>query len=473
MITVTIGRTFLKAYNEKYKKQYTARQFFDEVYFELFFNHPKYMQWITNSPFVQMKKGQKVDTINESDRKEKLQDLHAKLENGEIDACTAIGFPASEQKGFNSTSGMVTDLTMNPNDEDAYYSWIGGGLGLGVAGGLAILINEPSILLRIFDGWKVYRSYLNANGLEQLRGNQINSWNGQWVGYAYSRYYTDNHDFQGLLTADVFAKSATGYEVNTIKWSKLLFSLSSHYKNLQTIGYIYSLGQTNTTLGFYPINLQSAHSLIEYYEDLFGENEALEDTKSYESLFGLHLKRACEYGAIGLRAFEPEGLRKLFANNKTIKFTTTKVDMIEGEDVFDRQTRIDAAAAKDKQPIITYRTYKTWLLAMITKNKEESLDYSVKVAEALQAYRGRATRTDRINLIKNDLLGSGSKRKFLDALAIVLGDACKEEASNEEIVLYKELRDRIYLMDNEDFGYFVVLLKFDFTYVEYLQSKNN
>src|SRR5699024_8768364 len=53
MITTLVGRTFLKAYNEKYNKNYSAKEFFEEVYFELFFNHPKYMQWVTNSPFVQ------------------------------------------------------------------------------------------------------------------------------------------------------------------------------------------------------------------------------------------------------------------------------------------------------------------------------------------------------------------------------------------------------------------------------------
>lgn len=44
MITTLVGKTFLKAYNEKYSKNYSAKEFFEKVYFELFFNHPKYMQ---------------------------------------------------------------------------------------------------------------------------------------------------------------------------------------------------------------------------------------------------------------------------------------------------------------------------------------------------------------------------------------------------------------------------------------------
>lgn len=37
MITTLVGRTFLKAYNEKHNKDYSAKEFFEEVYFELFF----------------------------------------------------------------------------------------------------------------------------------------------------------------------------------------------------------------------------------------------------------------------------------------------------------------------------------------------------------------------------------------------------------------------------------------------------
>jgi len=59
MISMTIGRTFLKAFNEKYEHAYDSKGFFKRHFFDLFFSHPHYMLWHTNSPFVQMKKGQK------------------------------------------------------------------------------------------------------------------------------------------------------------------------------------------------------------------------------------------------------------------------------------------------------------------------------------------------------------------------------------------------------------------------------
>lgn len=58
MIAATIGRKFLLAYNRKFGTHYDAKTFFTEQYFPLFFDHEKYMQWVTNSPFVQgIKKG--------------------------------------------------------------------------------------------------------------------------------------------------------------------------------------------------------------------------------------------------------------------------------------------------------------------------------------------------------------------------------------------------------------------------------
>ena len=59
MITTNIGRIFLRIYKEKIGKEYHAKDFFDEVFHPLVFGSNKYLQWVQNSPFVQMKKGQK------------------------------------------------------------------------------------------------------------------------------------------------------------------------------------------------------------------------------------------------------------------------------------------------------------------------------------------------------------------------------------------------------------------------------
>ena len=82
MITTQIGRVFLDAYNKRFGMDMDARTFIVEKYFPLFFDSPKYMLWVSNSPFVQMKKGQKVETLTVQERREKLEDLIRKVENG-------------------------------------------------------------------------------------------------------------------------------------------------------------------------------------------------------------------------------------------------------------------------------------------------------------------------------------------------------------------------------------------------------
>lgn len=477
MIAASIGRTFLQSYNEKNNQEMTAKQFFEEVYVKLFFDHPKYMMSGGNSPLenpkISWKKGV---TPSSEERKGRISKTITKLESKEFDASIAIGFPASELKDFQTTSGLVTDIQFPFSTEDKYLSWLGSGFGVGVKGGLSFYFQDIEILWDIFEGWKVYRDILNDKALTNIRGNQIETWNAQWLYFINNeRIFQKDFDYSYLYNIDILSSTKEGTEINTLIWSKLLFSLSSKIKKTSTIVYIYSLGQTNTTIGFIPLHFNSAAKLLRYYKKLFGEEIALRNANSYEKLYGLHIKRACEYGSLGLQALEPKDLRKYFANDKTLNLKKPKVihKKDESDDAFiDRKTK---AFQKDNENIIYYQTYKTWLLAMITKNKEESLEYTKRVAEALYIYRERATKLDRINLIKNELLGAKSKKAFINALVEVVEhtkqDIIQHDLKNSELDIYKDLRDKVHMMNSEDFGYFVVLLKFDFAYVE--REQNN
>lgn len=433
MITTLIGKTFLEAYNEKYEKNYSSKEFFKKEYFELFFNHPKYMQWVTNSPFVQMKAGQKPETLSFDERKEKLGNLFEKALNETVDASFALGYPASESKEFASTSGLVSDIFINTYEEDVYYSWIGSGLGIGVAGGLTILINDKKILLETYEGWNIYRSYLNDVTLQKLRGNQINSWNGQWLTYKLGNQFSIDFDFSTLTQEDIFKVESSKIEVNTVNWSNLFFSLSNLYPGKALNAYIYSFGQTNKTIGFIPIYLKSGKKLKDVFKQLFQSEKAFE-TKEFQSLFGMHIKRACELGNIGLHALKPESLSKYMFKEKNISIKTDE----------------------DK---LNYQSYKTWLIAMLSKNKEEIKDYTLSIASILFTYRNSGKGMSRITLIEKELLEAKSKKVFLDSLTSVVQDA--EEIFLEDL---KNLRDEIHLMTNEEFGYFLTLLKFDYIY---------
>jgi hypothetical protein len=313
MIASAIGKTFLEAFNQKFKLKHTAKSFFDEVFFPCFYNHSKYMQWVTNSPFVQ---GKKPSLISEETRRERLATLYEKVADGKIDASTAIGYPASELKEFATTSGQVSDLEIDTNEVEVLLTWIGNGFGIGVQGGISIFINHPEVLLKIYEGWENYRRFLNSDALEKLRGNQINTWNGQWLAYTGDKSYKSDFDFADLDQFGAIKSSTSGLEFTTARWSKVLFGVSKLIKDERVNGYMFSYGQMNKTLGFCPIQLQAGRKLIHFYTKLFGQNAALTDAKDYENLFGIHIRQACQIGSLGLRALQPESLTEYFRNDK-------------------------------------------------------------------------------------------------------------------------------------------------------------
>jgi len=426
MITVNIGRTFLRAYNQKYEKDLTAKEFFEKEYFELFFNHPKYLQWPTNSPFVQMKKGQKPHLLNNQERIEKLDNLHEKIASGEIDASIAIGFPASEAKEFATTSGLVTDLMISHSNEDIYYSWIGSGLSIGVSGGYAILFDRPEILLKTYEGWKVYRQFLNDPTLDRLAGNKITSWNGQWLSYSFSKEFRQFFDYASLDRQGFFKLSNAETIIETVKWSKLFFNLSKQFPENSFTGYVFSFGQTNKTLGFFPFKFIQAQKLISLYVKLFGVIAAINEAPIYEEIFGLKFYKACQLGAIGIQALRPEQLLEDIQNDKKIE-------------------------------LIKFRTYKIWLLAMI--NKEETLNLTNEISEILHLYKTGSKGTDRKALVEKKLLQSGKRNFLIHWEEIVI-------ALPEKKVKLKEISDKVFYMETEEFGYFIALLKLDYRYQE-------
>ena len=101
MITAAIGKTFLDAYNEKYGTNFDAQTFFVEVYHPLFFDSNKYLFWVNNSPFDQMKKAHKAEIMNIDERRQLLQELISKINDSDSpDASIAPGFPASVSNGM-------------------------------------------------------------------------------------------------------------------------------------------------------------------------------------------------------------------------------------------------------------------------------------------------------------------------------------------------------------------------------------
>lgn len=470
MIASKIGRTFLEAYNQKYDKEYSAKEFFVEVYWEIVFNHSLYLMSGGNSPFenpkISWKKG---DRPNPENRKDRLKKMISKIESEVADASIIIGFPASIEKGFGATSGNVTDINIDVSYEDKYLSWIGGSLGIGVDNGFTVLFNNAIVLLAAFEGWHKYRELLNDESIKNLAGNKINSWNGQWLNFYFSDDYYEQSDFSMLNDEGFFTEGKgldKGYLViETVKWSRLFFSLSKKLPNNYLTGYVYKpFYKGDTTIGFIPFKFDDAKNLSTTYKKLFGEFDAIEQQKDYELLMGKSIRKACELGSIGIQALEPKDLRKYFNNDKNLKFTkSVKIKINESDEDF--VSREQKTKKKQYEELITFRTYKIWLITMITKNKEEVLDYTSKIAEKLSEFRlsDKKGSAKYGNLI-NELFKSSNKKLFLSNLTEIL----KLEQDDKKEYL-KELRDRVHLMNGEEFGYFVTLLKFDYAY----QQKEN
>lgn len=403
MYTTAIGRTFLKEYNRRHQTDLDGKRFFGEVLFELIFNDEKYLMWVQNSPFVQGVGKNK--PLSPAQRLEKLQAFHELVAQGRRDGSVALGFPASEDKEFATTSGMVTDIVLTIPDEDVYLSWIGAMLGVGVAGGYALLFDDPDITYKTFEGWAVYRKYLSDPTLTKLLPNKLTSWNGQWLTYAYDEEFADDFDFQ-TIQSDFFSISDGQIKVNTVPWSRLFFNLSNEFGGTGKTAWVYALGQTNKTVGFIPFEFKDGLFLVNVYNKLFIGGDFKVNKTDFESMFGRHIKRACELGSIGLQALRPQNLEKYFGDAKNIRFTSTDIARKKAESEEDFQNRKNKALDKFKGELITFQTYKTWLIAMISKNKQEVSDYTRDIAKALVEYRAGAKKLDRKTLIEKRLFAT-------------------------------------------------------------------
>lgn len=425
MITATIGKIFLEAYNKKHSTNYDAKSFFVDVYHPLFFDSNKYLQWVTNSPFVQMKKGQKVETLTSNERKEKLQEFIAKVDvSRSPDSSIAPGYPASEEKEFATTSGQVTNLDLSVSKDDYYLSWIGSSLGIGLQGGLSILFSNPEILLDIFEGWKLYRKALDEN--QKLKGNQVNTWNGQWLTHRYDKgnYFAE----QPMAGFSPFETSKEGMmSIATQTWTKLLIGITRQFSSPKMMGYVYSFGQTNTTLGFIPFNLEHIRRPIELYQRLFGEDEG----RKAEELWGTEkgLRACCQKGAIGIEAMQPKGLKQYMTADKGVKLPKY-----------------------DEKQIISFHTYQIWLLAML--NNQEMWDKSLEFAKALKSYaesgkKGRTTNSRQID----EVLGATNKRSFMEALSNIASDIAGIES-------IQDIAMTVNSMPTDNVPYFLTLVRF-------------
>lgn len=428
MITSNIGKIFLDAYNEKYGTSYDARPFFLEQFYPLFFDQNKYMMTAGNSPLENPKlswddmiKGKKPFETPEQ-RKIRFEKLIKKIEESEADASIARGYASLDVAA--TTSGQVTDLKLLNSQEEIYASWIGDALGVGVQGGFSILFSKKEILVDIFEGWKLYRKCLNETSM--LKGNQINTWNGQWLSHYYdSREYDADMPLAGYSPYNTNKDGIINIDTQT--WTKILIAVSKKYRNAQILGYIYSIGQTNTTIGFIPFDLTQIRRPIHLYEKIFG----MGDGRNVESLWGtaIGFKTACTYGTIGIKAMEPKGLRDYVYKGKQPK--------------------------AHNYNNINYNVYIIWIYAML--NNEDLWDKSQELAELLNeasCNKNKSISTKPKNLVEA-MLNATNKKLFVEAATEII-------PLIEKIDEYKSIVKEIHSMPTDNVPYFLTLLRFQY-----------
>lgn len=431
MITTAIGRMFLEIYNETYGTNYDARTFFVEKFYPLFFDHNKYMMTGGNSPlenpklsWEKMIRGS-VTYETAEQRKQRFVKLMTKIDECEPDMSIARGFSSADVLA--TTSGQVTDMDLNLREDDVFLSWLGDGLGVGVQGGFSILFCDKSILMDVFKGWKYYR--LMLDNTQNAKGNQINTWNGKWLSHYYNDdMYDESNPIQGL---DVFTQNKDGIlSIETLNWTDVLVKLARKDKAKQLMGAIYSIKETNTTIGFIPFELDKIRKPWQLYKQLFAN---IKGKQNVDGLWGTAFvfRTACTKGVIGVEAMEPKGLRPYITRGTMPK------------------------TAKNEEQTINYNVYKTWLLAML--NNDALWDKSQQLAHLLMEAstdKSKEISTKSKNLV-NNVLGSTNKKQFINCITEIV------PLVSDKKTLTDIVRD-IHNMPNDNVPYFLTLLRFQY-----------
>lgn len=434
MYTSYIGKKFLQIYRKRNElpEEYSACNFFDEVFFPLFFDNEQHLMHVGNSPFFQKPT---TDAIQASGSKSlaQLNNLRAKIKEGIPSGAIYVGYAAEDIQA--TSSGQLTNIDFKIDAEDIYASWLGQALGAGVSGGLVMLIDKEEILWAIYEGWGVYRKYLSQT--PNLKDKQIETWNGHWLNHAFKKNYDENNKIAGFNIApeNVLGKLA----IPTIDWVQIIFALARKYPNDVLTTYAYNLSQTNTTLGFINLYLTQVKNLIPLFESVKDEDIQ----KLYATYY--NFKNACKFGTIGLKALEPDKLRQFmpsgsvaFAGGKDFKFKTD-------DDYFQ------------------YQIFKIWIIAMLS-NKTELNALAEQVAQALidfehknksaDAGRGKTTQ-DRLS---EEVQSSKTLREFIDNLTEVM----KKHTS--AAVSFKEVKDAMIQLPADLFPLFVTLIRFEYQF---------
>lgn len=435
MITSNIGRLFLDEYNKRNKTRYNAKDFFLEVFYPLVFGYNKYMVSGGNSPLENPKiswgdclRGKKTYETKE-ERQTRLNRFVEKVDNGVPEAGIAMGFPTTDVLA--TTSGQTTSMVIGMTADDAYLSWIGGCLGIGVQGGVCLLINNVDILYDTFDGWQYYRKYLEDYPL--LKGNQINTWNGKWIAHRYNEEEYDSRKPLASFSPLNKAKDDT-FDLATESWLDVMYGVATQQKTTIQMAYIYSLGQMNDTIGFIPFYLSDILEPFELYQRIFACKNIDQVKKLLATDQGL--VGCCRMGCIGLLALQPNGMRDLLSGKSSPNYKPN-----------------------NEPELLKFNVYQIYLLAML--NNEQMWEEAHTIAKDLLDFAAsdKKAKTTKANKV-NEVLTSTSKKAFIESLTNVIKEFSIE--NDNQTAKFDKLGELVHKMPTENVPYFLTLIRFKY-----------
>ncbi len=435
MYTSFIGKKFLTAWNAREGRALTARQFFDEEMFPLFFDDERHLLHVSNSAFFQSLSAKDLAS-GKREAEIRRENLHFSIQHKRPNASFYVGYSAEDATA--TTSGQVTSMPLAIEAEEIYASWIGEALACSVSGGFYLLFDREEILFGVHEGWKVYRNYLRQT--PSVKGRQIETWNGHWLRYWLAGDYEVAffpHSPEAAAKGDI--EALTG-----LKWPDLVLTLCRRYPNDALTVYAYNLASTNTTLGFLNLKLPEVHRLYELRDQYFLDKKRTilsdREIQQLEPLFGF--KRAAEFGAIGLRAMEPNKLREYLPQRG------------------DKKPR--DFNPNDDKTAYQFHLFKLWIYAML--NKTELLVLAGQVARHLLALEEKSERGKAIyGQLSTDVRSATSLRNFVDKLAEVLEEYGKyKDLQTEAAATFREVVEQAVKMSADHFPLFVALLRFEY-----------
>lgn len=434
MYTSYIGKKFLELYNERQKTAYTPEQFFDEVFFELFFNDESHLMHVGNSPFFQKPKEADVQ-IHGSKSLAQLANLKSNIQNDVPNMSIYVGASAKDIGG--TTSGQVSSIAIAVDSDEMYASWIGEALATGVNGGFVMLIDNDEILWNLYNGWKYYRKYLSQT--PNIKDKQIETWNGQWLCHSLSKNFDENYPEDNL---NIEAENVQGkLAIPTIKWTSVILYLSRKFPNSQMTAYAYNLSQTNTTLGFINLYLKEIHEIYEMQDQLILESDKTIlsdlDIGKFEPFY--YFKDACAFGTIGLKALEPAKLREFMPRGS--------VQYAQGKDF----------KFKDEESYFNYKLFKTWIYAML--NKKEIIQLADQLALILLKHEQSNKEENRGKTGKGENVKKVVESRYFKEFA----ENIKPVINKENSAGLEEIVQKSYLeITSDNFPLFLTLVRFQY-----------